>query len=81
MTAQGVGSKSSPIIISDDEEEETIVEQQLQITRVHAEVITQEYKNTSSGATSEYAGNIGYKMLLGMGYSPGHGLGRGLDGE
>ncbi|KAG1826629.1 hypothetical protein EV424DRAFT_619777 [Suillus variegatus] len=82
MVAQGVGSISSPIVISDDEDEAMI---DLQL-RVDSDSVDSEQndqlRTPPDGNSEEFSTESkGYAMALHMGYCPGRGLGRGLDGK
>ncbi|KAG2361836.1 hypothetical protein BDR07DRAFT_1095463 [Suillus spraguei] len=84
MVTQGVGSISSPIVISDDEDEAMI---DLQL-RVDSDSVDSDQNDSDQPRTAP-DGNLeelstaskGYAMALNMGYRPGRGLGRGLDGR
>jgi len=74
MPAYGLGSKVSPIIISDDDDEDFVSRHLLQERSNSAPL------QHDAGATPPEAPKS-MKMMLNMGYTPGLGLGRELDGE
>ncbi|KAH7923079.1 hypothetical protein BV22DRAFT_1130921 [Leucogyrophana mollusca] len=88
MTAHGVGSMSSPIVISDDEDE-AFVDNHLLAPTNSSESEDQDMDTSEEPVRKPYAlrppfamtQTLGYKMVLRMGYLPGRGLGRELDGQ
>lgn len=82
MVTQGVGSISSPIVISDDEDE-ALIDLQLRVDSDSADGDQSDRLCTPpDGNSGELSmASKGYNMALNMGYCPGRGLGRGLDGE
>jgi hypothetical protein len=82
MVIQGVGSISSPIVISDDEDE-ALIDLQLRVDSYSADDDQSDRLCTPPNGNSEELSteSKGYNMALNMGYRPGRGLGRGLDGE
>lgn len=82
MVAQGVGSISSPIVISDDEDE-AMIDLQLRVDSDSVNSDQNDPPRTPPDGNSEELSTAskGYAMALNMGYCPGRGLGRGLDGE
>lgn len=82
MVAQGVGSISSPIVISDDEDE-AMIDLQLRVDSDSVNSDQNDQPHTPPDGNSEELSTAskGYAMALNMGYCPGRGLGRGLDGE
>ncbi|KAG1753587.1 uncharacterized protein EDB91DRAFT_405861 [Suillus paluster] len=81
MVTQGVGSISSPIVISDDEDE-AMIDLQLRVDSDSVDTDQSDHPRISPNGNSEEipAASKGYAMALNMGYCPGRGLGRGLDG-
>jgi hypothetical protein len=82
MVTQGVGSISSPIVISDDEDE-ALIDLQLRVDSDSADGDQSDRLCAPPDGNSEELSmaSKGYNMALNMGYCPGRGLGRGLDGE
>ncbi|KAG1729133.1 hypothetical protein EDB19DRAFT_129718 [Suillus lakei] len=82
MVTQGVGSISSPIVISDDEDE-AMIDLQLRVDSESVDSDQNDQPCTPPDGNSEELSTAskGYTMALSMGYRPGRGLGRGLDGE
>ncbi|KAG1767759.1 hypothetical protein EDD22DRAFT_276490 [Suillus occidentalis] len=82
MVAQGVGSISSPIVISDDEDE-AMIDLQLRVDSDSVDSDQNDQPHTPPDGNSEELSTAskGYAMALNMGYCPGRGLGRGLDGR
>jgi hypothetical protein len=82
MVTQGVGSISSPIVISDDEDE-AMVDLQLRVDSDSVDSDQNDQPRTPPDDNSEELSTAskGYAMAVNMGYCPGRGLGRGLDGE
>ncbi|EIW78429.1 hypothetical protein CONPUDRAFT_167440 [Coniophora puteana RWD-64-598 SS2] len=82
MPIRGLGSSSSPIIISDDEDA-AIVEAQLLLPAGASDDSLPEVLqfHNARGPPSYLKKTRGYRMALKMGYVPGRGLGRVLDGR
>ncbi|KAG0697604.1 hypothetical protein DFH29DRAFT_945439 [Suillus ampliporus] len=82
MVTQGVGSISSPIVISDDEDE-AMIDLQLRVDSDSVDGDQSDRPRTPPNGNSEEISTAskGYAMALNMGYCPGRGLGRGLDGR
>ncbi|KAG1823422.1 uncharacterized protein BJ212DRAFT_678444 [Suillus subaureus] len=82
MVTQGVGSISSPIVISDDEDE-AMIDLQLRVDSDSVDSDQNDQPRTPPDDNSEELSTAskGYAMALNMGYCPGRGLGRGLDGR
>jgi hypothetical protein len=82
MVVQGVGSISSPIVISDDEDE-AMIDLQLRVDSdsVNSDQNNQPHTPPDGNSEELSTASKGYAMALNMGYCPGRGLGRGLDGE
>lgn len=82
MVSQGVGSISSPIVISDDEDE-AMIDLQLRVDSdsVNSDQNDQPHTPPDGNPEELSTASKGYAMALNMGYCPGRGLGRGLDGR
>ncbi|KAG2342335.1 hypothetical protein BDR05DRAFT_359415 [Suillus weaverae] len=82
MVSQGVGSISSPIVISDDEDE-AMIDLQLRVDSDSVDSDQNDQPRTPPDGNSEELSTAskGYAMALNMGYCPGRGLGRGLNGR
>lgn len=92
MTAKGIGSRSSPIVIDDDDD----VAQPSPITVSSGSsssrsmtplqespgmVKAQDFIPAEPAESNRLKNNIGYSILVRMGYKPGHGLGTNLEGN
>ncbi|KII87789.1 hypothetical protein PLICRDRAFT_58742, partial [Plicaturopsis crispa FD-325 SS-3] len=70
---EGIGSLNSPIIISDEEEDALAVARQLQPESEFTPPFEPD-------PTAHLRDTKAYRIMLWMGYVPGNGLGRELDG-
>ena len=94
MTARGVGSRSSPIIIDDDEDNvpppptakvnlnssTSPMGTTLQEPIYVESIETHSPTSARRKSPSQLGNGIGYSILVRMGYKPGHGLGINLEG-
>jgi hypothetical protein len=77
MSMRGLGSKVSPIVISDDEGEVSLSPDQPQGPHLTASDV----REHSQAGTVQPEAPKSMKMMLNIGYTPGLGLGRNLDGK
>ncbi|KAF9225860.1 hypothetical protein BS17DRAFT_699417 [Gyrodon lividus] len=80
MVVRGVGSITSPIIISDDEDE-AVADVLKEVTRQNVEFSATYSSTPNAHTSSSVAQTVGYSMALRMGFRPGCGLGLQLDGK
>jgi hypothetical protein len=92
MTARGIGSRSSPIVIDDDDDlahpspitvdsgsssSRSVTPPQESLGMVKA----QDPTSANVEEPDDLKSNIGYSILVRMGYKPGLGLGMNLEGN
>jgi hypothetical protein len=91
MTAHGIVSRTSPIIVDDDDDDLISPSRASTSTsppktpQEPIDVDSIEVRNTThskskQGPSGQLKNGIGYSILVRMGYKPGHGLGVNLEG-